>query len=196
MRKAIYGGSFNPIHLDHIELCERFRDEFSLDRVILIPTSSTPLKDNSEMASSIDRLSMCRLASASYDFIEVSDIEIRREGISYTSDTIAQLRSIEDKLYLIVGADMFMTMEKWHNAAYIFENAVILTIPRGEYDINILQKKYNELKSYGCRAQISASPVGSLSSTAIREMIRNGEDLRGCLHPDVIAYIKQKRLYC
>lgn len=196
MRKAIYGGSFNPIHLDHIELCERFQEEFSLDRVILIPTSSTPLKDNSEMASSIDRLSMCRLASASYDFIEVSDIEIRRAGISYTGDTIAQLKSDVDELFLIVGADMFMTMEKWHNAAYIFENAVILTIPRGEYDINILQKKYNELKSYGCRARFSASPVGSLSSTAIREMVRNGEDLSDSLHPDVIAYIKQNQLYC
>lgn len=139
---------------------------------------------------------MCRLASAAYDFIEVSDIEIRRQGLSYTSDTIAQLKNDEDDLFLIVGADMFMTLEKWHDFTYIFANATILTIPRGEYDINILQKKYNELKPYGCNAEFSLSPVGPFSSTAIREKIKNGEDLSGCLHPDVIDYIKKNHLYC
>lgn len=195
MRTAIYGGSFNPIHLDHTALCRQMKDEFSLDKVILIPTHATPLKDSSHFASDEHRLCMCRLAAAGDDFIEVSDIEIRRKGVSYTSDTVAQLRNGEDELFLIVGADMFMTLEKWHDFRYIFENATLLTIPRGEYDINILIEKYNELKVFGCRAEFSQSPVGSLSSTEIREKIKRGEDVSDSLHPDVLQYIRKNGLY-
>lgn len=195
MRKAIYGGSFNPIHLDHIALCRQIKNEFSLDQVILIPTHSTPLKDTSHFVSDEHRLNMCRLASSGEDYIEVSDIEILRKGLSYTSDTIAQLKNDEDELFLIVGADMFMTLEKWHDFTFIFENAVILTIPRGELDINILQKKYKELKAYGCKAEFSHSPVGPLSSTAVREKLKRGEDVSDCLHPDVIEYIRKNQLY-
>ena len=139
MRKAIYGGSFNPIHLDHIALCRQIKNEFSLDRVILIPTSKTPLKDNSYLVSDEHRLNMCRLAAADDDFIEVSDIEIQRKGLSYTSDTIAQLKNDEDELFLIVGADMFMTLEKWHDFKYIFENVTVLTIPRGEKPFDLVR---------------------------------------------------------
>ena len=195
MRKAIYGGSFNPIHLDHIALCRRFKEEFSLDRIILIPTAATPLKDNAEMISAEHRLRMCRLASAGEKYIEVSDIEIKRKGVSYTDDTVAQLKNGADELFLIVGADMFMTLEKWHHFTYIFENTTILTVPRGELDINILQKKYSELKAYGCKAVFSKSPVGSLSSTAVREKLKRGEDVSDCLHPDVIEYIRKNQLY-
>lgn len=195
MRTAVYGGSFNPIHLDHIALCRRFKEEFSLDRVILIPTSTTPLKDNSMMVDDAHRLRMCRLAAFYDSFIEVSDIEIRRKGVSYTSDTLQQLKNDRDELFLIVGADMFMTLEKWHNFRSVFSLATILTIPRGEYTLNILQEKYNELKPYGCRALFSQLPVGSLSSTAIREKLRKGEDVSDCLCADVLAYIKKHNLY-
>ncbi len=195
MRRAIFGGSFNPIHNDHIRLCERFYEEFSLDKVTLIPTSTTPLKDNSSMASSEDRLRMCGLASADIDFIEVSDIEVRREGLSYTSDTVRELSGYGDELFLIVGADMFLTLEKWHECEYLFSQVTVLAAPRDESDINILKKKYKELKPLGCKALFSQTPIGDLSSTAVREKLKRGEDLSLSLHPDVLRYIRKRRLY-
>ena len=195
MRKAIFGGSFNPIHNDHIALCRRFKDEFSLDRVVLIPTYSTPLKDNSEIISGEHRLSMCRLATEKIPYIEVSDIEVGRKGISYTSDTVNALKNDEEELFLIVGADMFLTLEKWHDFRSLFENVTVLAAPRDGMDINILRKKYNELKQYGCRALFSKDPIGDLSSTFIREKLKRGEDISAFLHPDVLRYIKEHELY-
>ncbi len=90
MRRAIYGGSFNPIHNDHIKLALTFAERFELDKVTLIPTRVTPLKDNTYIVDPKHRYQMCLLAAEGYPQLEVSDIEIRREGESYTSDTIAE----------------------------------------------------------------------------------------------------------
>lgn len=195
MRRAIFGGSFNPVHNDHIKLALRFVEEFSLDRVTLIPTNITPLKDNSAIADGADRLNMCLLATRDYSVLEVSDIELRRQGLSYTSDTIAQLRCDDDELFLIVGADMYVTLDKWHDFRYIFENATILVAPRNDLDYSSLEEKYKEFKPYGCRTLISRHPVGGLSSTAVRAAVKAGESLGGLVDPRVEEYIKNKELY-
>ena len=140
MRRAIYGGSFNPIHNDHIKLALQFAEQFELDKVTLIPTHYTPLKDNSHIADGKHRYQMCLLATEDEPLLEVSDIELRREGPSYTSDTIAQLMNDEDSLYLIVGADMYMTLDKWHDFNYIFDNVTILAAPRDELDRRLLAR--------------------------------------------------------
>ena len=195
MRRAIFGGSFNPVHNDHIKLTLRFVEEFSLDRVTLIPTNITPLKDNSAIADGADRLNMCLLATEAYPALEVSNIELRRQGLSYTSDTIAQLRCDDDELFLIVGADMYVTLDKWHDFRYIFENATILVAPRNDLDYSSLEEKYKEFKPYGCRTLISRYPVGGLSSTAVRAAVKAGESLGGMVDPRVEEYIKNKELY-
>lgn len=195
MRRAIFGGSFNPVHNDHIALALGFAQEFSLDRVTLIPTYKTPLKDNSEIASGEHRLNMCRLASQDYPCLEVSDIELRRGGMSYTSDTIAQLRNGEDELFLIVGADMYVTLSRWHDFRYIFENATILAAPRNELDYYSLTEKYEEYKKYSCRTLISKSFVGPLSSTVVREAVRAGESISKMVDGRVEEYIINNGLY-
>ena len=195
MRHAIFGGSFNPIHNDHIRLALRFSEEFSLDRVTLNPTNITPLKDNSAIADGADRLNMSRLATESYPQLEVSEIELRRRGLSYTSDTVAQLKTNDDELFLIVGADMYVTLDKWHDFRYIFENATILVAPRSELDYTSLKEKYEEFKPYGCRTLISRYPVGELSSTAVRAAVKAGESLGDMVDPRVEEYIKNKELY-
>ena len=194
MRRAIFGGSFNPIHNDHIRLAVGLADEFALDEVVLVPTYQTPLKDNSDIASGGHRLNMCRLAVGGHPRLSVSDIEIRRGGLSYTSDTIAQLRD-GGELFLIVGADMYVTLDRWHDFRYIFENAVILVAPRDELDYDSLKEKYEEYKVYGCRTLISRSPVGSLSSTAVRAAARGGLSLDGMVDERVAEYIKREGLY-
>ena len=195
MRHAIFGGSFNPIHNDHVKLALQFAEEFSLDRVTLIPTFITPLKDNSAIADGVHRYEMCRLATARYPQLEVSDIELRRGGMSYTSDTIAALKDDADELFLIVGADMYVTLEKWHDFRYIFENATILVAPRNELDYHSLEEKYEDFKPCGCHTLISEELVGPLSSTAVRAAVKAGESIAGMVDPRVGEYIKENDLY-
>ena len=195
MRRAILGGSFNPVHNDHIMLALQMADEFRLDKVTLIPTFATPLKDNSAIADGAHRFEMCRLATEAYPQLEVSDIELRRGGISYTADAIAALKKDSYELFLIVGADMYVTLDRWHEFRTIFENATILAAPRDALDYNSISEKYKAYKPYGCRTLISRRYVGPLSSTAVRAAVKAGGDLSDTIDPKVAEYIKKHDLY-
>ncbi|MBQ3264996.1 MAG: nicotinate (nicotinamide) nucleotide adenylyltransferase [Ruminococcus sp.] len=196
MRRAIYGGSFNPIHNDHIKLALQFAQQFELDRVTLIPTNITPLKDNSRIAAGKHRYQMCLLAAQDHPELEVSDIELRRKGESYTSDTIKELWNDDDRLFLIVGADMYMTLDRWHEAQYIFDHVTVLVAPRGEYDYDSLEEKYLFYREqYGCRTLIAHQAIGELSSTMIREGIASGADVSHMIDPRVLDYIQKHDLY-
>ena len=195
MRRAIFGGSFNPIHNDHIKLAVQFADEFALDKVTLIPTYTTPLKNNSAIADGAYRYEMCRLAVTGHPELEVSDIELRRGGMSYTSDTVLALKNSSDELFLIVGADMYVTLDRWHEFRTIFENATILAAPRNELDVNSLKEKYEHYQTYGCRTLISRNYVGPLSSTAVRAAVKAGESIDSMVDERVAAYIKEHDLY-
>ena len=196
MRRAIYGGSFNPIHNDHIRLALCFAEQFELDKVTLIPTYSTPLKDNSHIISGDHRYQMCMLAAQDYPQLEVSDLELRRKGESYTSDTIKELMNDDDSLYLIVGADMYVTLDRWHEFRFIFDHATILVAPRDELDYDFLEEKYLEYREkYNCRTLIAHQGIGELSSTMIREGISSGADVSAMLDPRVLDYIQKHDLY-
>ena len=195
MKRAIFGGSFNPIHNDHIRLALTLAGEFALDRVTLIPTYSTPLKDNSAIVDGKHRLMMCSLAVMDYPQLEVSGVELRRGGVSYTSDTLRYFAGRGDELFLIVGADMYVTLERWHEFRSIFETATILVAPRNELDYHSLSEKYEEYKAYGCRTLFLSRPVGTLSSTAVRAAVAAGESLDGMVDGRVAAYIKKHGLY-
>ena len=196
MRRAIYGGSFNPIHNDHIKLALSFAEQFELDKVTLIPTNITPLKDNSRIAAGKHRYNMCLLATQDHPELEVSDIELRRKGESYTSDTIAELKNDDDTLFLIVGADMYVTLDKWHDFRYIFDNVTILAAPRDELSYISIEEKYDEYKAlYGCRTIIAHQAIGELSSTLVREGIASGADVSSMIDPRVLEYIQKHDLY-
>ena len=197
MKIAIFGGSFNPIHNAHIKLSQRFIDEVKLDLVYFVPTHTTPLKDNKEIISSQQRFEMCEIAVNGYASFRVSDVEIKREGLSYSSDTIAYFKNIhpDDELYFIMGADMFLTLEKWHNFEYIFKNVTILTAPRDGYDYDDLCDVYDKYQKYCCKAYITKEYIEDLSSTMLRNMIREKEDVSEYIDDDVLAYINRNELY-
>ncbi len=197
MKIALFGGSFNPIHNAHIKLAERFMDEVALDKVYFIPTNVTPLKNNIEFVSSTHRLKMCELALDGYDEFKVSDVEIRREGMSYSCDTIACFKEQypDAQLYFIMGADMFLTLEKWHNFEYIFDNVTILTAPRDDCDYKTLCDKTLYYQKYFCKAHITKDIIEDLSSTKIRDMIKNDDDVSQYLNIKVIDYIAENDLY-
>ena len=121
MKTGIFGGTFNPVHKGHIMLAEYCMDSVRLDRIIMIPTAVPPHKISKNLASENDRLNMCELACKGKKNFSVSDIEIKRQGKSYTYETVTQLKEIypDDHLYTIMGADMFLTLDRWKNPKII-----------------------------------------------------------------------------
>ncbi len=195
MKQAIFGGSFNPIHNDHVKLALQFCEAFQLDRVTLVPTATTPLKDNSAIVDGKHRYKMCRLATQDHPRLAVSDTELRRGGMSYTSDTLKEFCRDGDELYLIVGADMYVTLDKWHEFRSIFEMATILVAPRNQTDYDSIKEKYTDYLPYGCRTLISREYVGPLSSTAVRNAVKAGKDIDAMVDPRVEEYIRKNGLY-
>ncbi len=195
---AMFGGSFNPVHTGHIELLERMISEFELHKVIVIPTGVTPLKDNSFMASAKDRFQMCRLAFSHISAIEVSDMEILREGKSYTVDTLKILKEKynNDRLHLIVGADAFLQLPLWYRVEEIFSLAKIITISRDDLDFHDLKKAGESYREkYSAEYGIIKNPVTDISSTEIRNAICKGESVEGLVTDEVYNYIKENELY-
>lgn len=195
---AMFGGSFNPVHSGHKAMLLRMIEEFSLDTVYVIPTFCTPLKDNTPMITPEHRLNMCRIAFSDVPSVTVSDMEIVRQGKSYTADTLRELYSIHqgDELYLIVGADSFMQLPRWHNVGEILSLATVLTIARGEYDYNELLIQKDLLESqYNAKAFVIKEPVIQVSSTQIRTLISDKKDFTHLLPDGVSDYIKESGLY-
>ena len=115
MKIGMFGGSFNPIHNGHIELAKAMYKELKLDKLLIMPSYIPPHKFVDSAAFPDQRFEMCCLAAKDIDGFEVSNIEIKRQGASYTYLTLKELKAIypEDELYLLMGADMFMTLQDW-----------------------------------------------------------------------------------
>lgn len=194
---GIFGGTFNPIHKGHIELANYCKKEIGLDKVILVPTYTPPHKNSDNLASADDRLNMCKIASAKFQDFEVSDIEIKRKGASYTYLTLEYLKDkfINDTLYLLMGADMFLTLDSWKNPKQIFRCAKIVAIPRDDESYTKLVNYYeNTIKPMGADAVILKSSVISVSSTKIRNNLKE-QVTNNLLDNDVLNYIKNNKLY-
>ena len=195
---GVFGGTFNPIHNGHVSLGVYCKDELSLDKLMLIPTYTPPHKSSSELAEEEHRVNMCKLATEQYGYFEVSDIEIERKGKSYTYETLNSLKEIytEDELYLIVGADMFLTLDKWKNPQSIFKNATIVAVPRNDDDKNDLVYYYDStIKKLGAKAIVLENPVVQVSSTYIRENIDNYQLIKSLIDSNVYEYIVKNKLY-
>lgn len=192
---AVFGGTFNPIHSEHIKMVEHLSGLDFIDSILVIPTHIPPHKEVSYLASDEDRLNMCRLALGDIKKVKVSDFEIKRQGKSYTFYTLSAMRkeNPEDNFYVVCGADMAITLDTWHRYNELKELCTFLVINRKGTDENELSSYLNALKNDGAKIIISDLPTEDISSTKLRAMLNNGQynDL-----PEKIAnYIKEKGLY-
>ena len=197
-RIGIFGGTFNPIHNGHVLLCEYCKRELLLDKVLLIPDNTPPHKISPDLAGGSDRLQMCRLAAKQFPWLEVSDIELKREGKSYTYETLLSLKELypSDELFLITGADMFLTLHEWKSPETIFRCASLIAVPRDSSDKEKLTDYYHQvIEPMGARATVLDEPVMEVSSTFIRSHIGDSEALSSLLPTQVYDYICQKGLY-
>lgn len=186
---GIFGGTFNPVHKGHVAVAEIFIKNLSLDMLYVIPNRISPMK-NTGGISAEDRFNMLEIAFSGYDNIIISDIELLRDGPSYTRDTIAQLRVLhpDSRLYLLTGDDWIDNFHKWKDYQYILDNADLVVANRHGNDI---LKSLNNLESLsGKRPILLCNEITEASSTEFRES-RNKDDLP----KGVYEYIKERGLY-
>lgn len=196
-KMGLFGGSFDPIHKGHISMALRLAQTLHLDGVVLMPTFVPPHKIRENMASADHRLAMCRLAAEQSPLLSVSDMELRREGASFTVDTLTALCAEypDTRWHLLVGADMFTTLRTWHRFADIAEMAVLCTIAREGTDTTKLMEYADELTADGIRCHVVTDPVEPYSSTQVRERIAAGESVTDLVGEAVENYILQNGLY-
>lgn len=193
---VLYGGTFNPIHRGHLDICVRARQAVDARRVLLMPAAQPPHKSAGWLAPDQDRLAMCALAAREYDLIQVDDWEIRRGGRSYTVDTLGHLAAVfpEEELWLLIGTDMFLTFTQWHRWEEIGKMASLLVASREEGDREQLLDQQQKLAEQGVRSRLLQNPPMPMSSTQIREELRrDGTTEKVC--PQVLDYIREKELY-
>ena len=195
---AIYGGTFSPPHLGHVRAAEAFLREIDPDQLLIIPAAIPPHKDPVSGASAEDRLAMCRLAFSHIPKARISDMELLREGKSYTVDTLRALKRRGRRLIMLVGTDMFLSLDTWYCAEEIFSLSEIAVIRREEDKemFGRLKKTAEDYREkYGaCTHFIKAAPF-EISSTVLREHIVNGKPVSQYLPEAVEEYIRKCRLY-
>lgn len=196
-RLALFGGTFDPIHNGHVHLAREFARRLRLDRVLLMPTYVPPHKLKENMAPAADRLEMCRLAAQADPVLAVSDLEISRGGASFTADTLEALQGQypDARLYLITGADMFLTLGTWWRFEDIASMAVLCAAPRDKSTMEELRAYAVQLEKAGATCVIEDIPLMPLSSTDVRERLKAGRDAAKLVPPPVAAYIREKGLY-
>ncbi|MBE6681400.1 MAG: nicotinate (nicotinamide) nucleotide adenylyltransferase [Ruminococcaceae bacterium] len=205
MRIGFMGGTFSPPHIGHLHSAKAFIEELNLDRLIIIPAKVSPFKVNvQQTASDKDRMEMARLCFLSLDCdncsVEVSDIEISKDTTSYTIDTVNELKALypNDELYMFVGSDMFLSLERWKNFKDIFEKCHIYTRTREyneRYTMLLAKEKYE--KTYGARVYLSDDQEIIVSSTDIRNALssKSIETCQNLLTDEVFGYIIKGGLY-
>ena len=194
-RIGMLGGTFDPIHYGHLKIAEKAYEEFNLDEVIFIPTGNSYMKENVTDASS--RLDMVKLAVEPYKGFSVSDIEIKRSGNTYSYETILALKELHkaSTIFFIMGMDSLVSLKNWYKPEIILSNSVILVAVR-EALISDLEPVIEEYKAeYECDIQIISMDSYDISSTQIRNNIRNNVSVKDMLPANELAYINEKKLY-
>lgn len=198
-RIGIFGGSFDPIHNGHLHLAEEARCMAKLDQVLFIPTWISPFKQDSDPASCQQRLDMVRIATSSNPSFAVSDMEIRREAVSYTADTLKRCREMmgeDTRLYFITGTDTFLTIEKWYHAEEILtQYSFIIGSRPGYREEDLIDVIERVRERYGTDVLKIEIPRLEISSSDIRDSIRIGKSVRYLLPDPLLHYIERHRLY-
>lgn len=197
MKIAIYGGAFNPVHLGHIEIVKYLCEKTDFDKVIIIPSKFSPHKSNESLVEDEHRIKMCKLAFDEFEKCEVSDIEIRRNKISYTIDTLTELKTIYtfDELYLVCGSDMFLSLLNWRKPEEIFKLASVFAFKRGNEDENNISSQKTRLNEMGVNVELCNIEILPFSSTEVREAIKSNKSFEKFLSKDVFEYILGNNLY-
>ncbi|MGA2622587.1 MAG: nicotinate-nucleotide adenylyltransferase [Bacteroidota bacterium] len=191
MNIGIYGGSFNPPHFGHLIVLESVQDQLRFDKVLFIPAASPPHKNDPTLAPAAERLEMTRLAIEGNAAFQASDIEIRRDGRSYSIDTLDSLAAEHpgDKFSLIIGADNFLEFETWKSAREILTKAEVVVMNREGFSAHPEKSEFVRMVRF-----VHVPNIG-ISSTDIRRRVKLGRSIRYLVPQSVENHIRRKGLY-
>jgi nicotinate-nucleotide adenylyltransferase len=216
MKVGIFGGTFNPIHYGHLKAAEEVRKRLDVDKIIFIPSHNPPVKTE-ELADAEHRYKMVKLAIGGNPFFEISDIEYKRPGKSYSVHTMEELRNIyhDTTLYFILGIDTFLDIPNWWQPERLISLVDFVVIPRSSFRFvdlssspyiyadkgNLERLDRAEVESYTAKLRTNRDfialrlPVIDISATEIRRLAKEGKSIKYLLPESVESYIIANRLY-
>ncbi len=198
MKLGIFGGSFNPIHNAHIKLCEYVIEKTVVDKILLVPTGDNPLKNTDDMIKREHRFNMTLAAVDGRKDIYVSDLEINREGVSYTVDTLERINELysADK-YFIFGSDILFQLSKWKSFDKLCRMVGFVCVMRKSTDFGACLNVAQRLSAdFGANIiLLDENVTDNISSSMVRSLVRQGGDISSFVPARVAEYIKINDLY-
>lgn len=193
----IYGGTFDPVHIGHVNAFESAKKAVSPDLCIIIPNKLPPHKLACGLASGDDRMNMLKLTFGDEGDIIYSDYELKREGKSYSLYTLRHFKELykDDELYFIIGSDSLLTFHKWYEYEALLKMCTFVCVSRTDGDRGELEAAKALLEDKGGRVIITDTAPVEISSSQIRAMIKNGEDPSCYLDENVVKYIRENDIY-
>jgi nicotinate-nucleotide adenylyltransferase len=198
-RVGIMGGTFDPVHYGHLVTAEGARFEYGLDQVLFLPSGKPPHKTNKQVSEAEHRYMMTVLATLTNPHFEVSRLDIDREGVSYTIDSLRILREKfgpQTELFFITGADAIFEITDWKDSEEYLTIAHFIAAARPGFCLEELpQTTQNWVGEHGDRFHVLRVPAMAISSTEIRERVRKGTSIRYLVPEQVEHYIRRHGLY-
>lgn len=190
---GILGGSFNPVHNGHLSVANTVLNLMYIDEVWFMPNGNPAYKSN--LVSAKHRMNMIDIATSHMKDVFVSDMEVSRDGYTYTYDTAVELGYLEDEFYFIIGADSFYNLGSWYRADELLNIANFIVINREQSD-EILRQDVKEYdKIYSGKFKYVHMEEVDVSSSEIRKLVANGENISGYVPKKVAKYIEKWKLY-
>lgn len=188
---GILGGTFDPIHIGHLILAEEVKNKLGLDGVIFTPCMHPPHKTKRKPSPAKDRFRMTQLAIEGNRSFSISDIELKRGGVSYTVDTLRQLKEIHPRseIYFLTGADMLEEIHTWREPEEVYKLAKMVIATRPGFD------KFDPKNRYAQKSTIVEITGVDVSSSQIREKVKKGQSIKYLVPSRVEDYVKKKKLY-
>ncbi|PJA96579.1 MAG: nicotinate (nicotinamide) nucleotide adenylyltransferase [Ignavibacteriales bacterium CG_4_9_14_3_um_filter_34_10] len=189
MKIGLFGGSFDPIHVGHLMTAQSVIEKRNLDKIIFMPCYISPHKLDNFYIEAKHRFNMIKLAIDGTDYFTVSDFEINRPQISFTIDTVLELKKIYQEIELIIGYDNLLVFDKWKEPDLLVQNVKLLVMKRKTNDDSTKKNKFFE------HAIFIDTPTIEISSTEVRSRIKAGLDAKFMLGEKVQDYIIKNNLY-
>jgi len=187
-RIGILGGTFNPVHIGHLTIAQMVHEQLKLDKVIFVPSHLPPHKSGKRIASPKDRYQMLRLAIKGNPRFQISDFEIKKNGKSFSIETVSYLRdhySLGTKFFFIIGSDLLPTLHTWKRINEILKIVSFVAVNRPDF-----KGRQSKIK-----AKLITTPGLQTSSSYVRQRITAGKTVKYLVPEDILRYIQQKKLY-
>jgi len=200
-RIALFGGTFDPIHLGHATVAAAAAKQIQTEKVIFVPAKCSPLKGFAPHADDADRLRMIELTLADHETFLVSDCELHRPAPSYTLETVRHFKKEygpETTVHWLLGADSINDLVHWYGIEALIDECTVTTMQRAGYrtpDFDQFESVWGAERVGKLKRNVVQTPLLDISSTEIRKRLCAGGNVAGMLHPDVIEYVNERGLY-